>query len=92
MKFWRRGESEVEFLRAQLAHRQRRIDELEDRMLDLLKPRAAQSAIRELKRIQLKPRGWEAYRAERRRRDADEISVQSEPDARSQVEAEDVGA
>ena len=65
-------ESEIEYLRSQLAQKQRRIDELQDALVVVATPAPKVQFEREPsgKLIPVQPRGWDAWRAARRSEEA----------------------
>jgi DNA-directed RNA polymerase subunit F len=69
-------EEEVDYLRSQLAQKQRRIDELQEKLLEIAKP--VVKPIQERKPAEkvrpIQPRGWDEVRAHRRANPAPEES------------------
>ena len=66
---------EIEYLRNQLAQRQRRIDELQEALIEAAKKPAMKIQYKQEpsgKLTPLQPRGWEEYRAQRRQDQAKE--------------------
>jgi len=61
-------EQEIEYLRQQLSQKQRRVDELQEKLVELLKPPAKIQFERKPdgKLVPIQPRGWDAVRAMRR--------------------------
>ncbi len=61
-------EAEVEYLKQQLAQKQRRCDELQDVLVELKKPSMKIQYVQKPdgKMIPVQPRGWDAYRAWRK--------------------------
>jgi hypothetical protein len=61
-------EAEIDWLKAQLAQKQRRMDELQDALIEIKKPSLKIQYERKPdgQMIPVQPRGWDAYRAFRR--------------------------
>ena len=74
-------EQEIVWLQDQLAQKQRRIDEMQEKLLDL--PRAVPKVQYERKPdgklVPVQPRGWEAFRAARRANpETEDVRLQAE--------------
>jgi hypothetical protein len=79
-------EREVEYLRAQVAQQRRRLDEVENAMLEVIRELGKKEPRKDVAKpvVTIKARGWEAYRAQVKQQnleEEDEIQGERRDDA-----------
>lgn len=73
-------EREVEYLRAQVAQQRRRLDEVENAMLEVIRELGKKEPRKDVAKpvVTIKARGWEAYRAQAKKEMEESNEIQGE--------------
>jgi len=78
-------EDEIDYLRGQLAQKQRRIDELQDRMV-FAPPVRAKDPVPTAKASKIAPRGWDEYRRAVHGKSVEDAGEEAPPAAQAEAD------